>query len=118
MEKHLKYLKIVLYPRVLSNNHINHLVLKARKRLKILKFISEIYWGADAVTLKNTYIAVIRPILEYGYTIYCSANDTNLRKRRSAARIITGFRNSCPRGIVLYEVTLQLLSLRRSVCIV
>ncbi|GFT18141.1 reverse transcriptase domain-containing protein [Trichonephila clavipes] len=35
----------------------------------------------------------------------------------SAARIITGLRNTCPRDIVLFEVDLQLLSLRRRACL-
>ncbi|GBM05219.1 hypothetical protein AVEN_181610-2 [Araneus ventricosus] len=56
-------------------------------------------------------------ILEYGYPIYCCASDTNLQRlervQLSAARFITGLRNSCPKDIVLYEANLQPLSLRR-----
>ncbi|GIY56515.1 reverse transcriptase domain-containing protein [Caerostris extrusa] len=43
---------------------------KGRKRLQLLKYISGRDWGADAGTLKITYTALIRPILEYGYQIY------------------------------------------------
>ncbi|GFY10979.1 hypothetical protein TNCV_1125001 [Trichonephila clavipes] len=35
----------------------------------------------------------------------------------SAARIITGLRNTCPRDIVLFEADLQSLSLRRHACL-
>ncbi|GFW69485.1 RNase H domain-containing protein [Trichonephila clavipes] len=35
----------------------------------------------------------------------------------SAARIITGLKNTCPRDIVLFEADLQLLSLRRRTCL-
>ncbi|GFS89405.1 RNase H domain-containing protein [Trichonephila clavipes] len=35
----------------------------------------------------------------------------------SAARIITGLRNTCPRDIVLFEADLQPLSLRRRACL-
>ncbi|XP_054720930.1 uncharacterized protein LOC129230551 [Uloborus diversus] len=74
-------------------------------------------WGADSKTLRTTYMALIRPILEYGYPVYNCASNTNLQKlervQLSAACIITGLRNSCPNEIVLYEADLQPLSLRR-----
>ena len=94
-----------------------HIVLKARKRFKILKYISGRDWDADASTLRNICIALVRPILEYGFPIYCCASSSNLQKlertQLSAARIITGLRHSCPNEIVLYEADLQPLSLRR-----
>ncbi|GIX80969.1 putative RNA-directed DNA polymerase from transposon BS [Caerostris extrusa] len=72
---------------------------------------------ADAGTLRNTYISLIRPILEYGIYVYCCASNTNLQKleqvQLSAARIIPGLFNTCPNDIVLYEADLQPLSLRR-----
>lgn len=121
VDKHPIYLGFVLDPEILGNKHIDHLVLKARKRLNILRYISGRDWGTDAGTLRNTYITLIRPILEYGIPIYCCASDTNLQKlekvQLSAARIITGLRNTCPRDIVLYEADLQPLSLRRRTCL-
>ncbi|GFY14826.1 hypothetical protein TNCV_648691 [Trichonephila clavipes] len=58
-----------------------------------------------------------RPILEYGVPVYCSASVTNLQKlekvQLSAARIITGLKDTCPRDIVLLEADLQPLSLSR-----
>ncbi|GFU11965.1 RNase H domain-containing protein [Trichonephila clavipes] len=54
-------------------------------------------------------------------TLYCSASVTNLQKlekfQLSAARIITGLRNTCPRDIVLFEEDLQPISLRRLSCL-
>ncbi|GBM68455.1 hypothetical protein AVEN_5174-1 [Araneus ventricosus] len=92
-------------------------MLRARRRLNILKYISGRDWEADAITLRNSYISLIRPILEYEYPIYCCASDTNLQRlervQLSAARIITDLRNSCPKDIVLYEANLQPPSLRR-----
>ncbi|GIX67750.1 putative RNA-directed DNA polymerase from transposon BS [Caerostris extrusa] len=71
-------------------------------------------WGADAGTLKITYTALVRPILEYGYQIYQVVANTNLKKLEriqfSAARIITGLRHSCPNDIACYEADLQPLS--------
>ncbi|GFW35171.1 reverse transcriptase domain-containing protein [Trichonephila clavipes] len=61
------------------------------------------------------------PILEYGVPVYCSATITNLQKlekvQLSAAWIITGLKNTCPRDIVLFKVDLQPLSLRRRACL-
>ncbi|UYV74125.1 K02A2.6-like [Cordylochernes scorpioides] len=75
-------------------------------------------WGADATTLKLTYTSLIRPILEYGYQIYGTASETNLKSleriQLSAARIITGLRNTCPNDIVLYEADIMPLKDRRS----
>ena len=95
---------------------LNHQPLSS-KRFKILKYISGCDWGSDASNLRNTYIALVRPILEYGFPIYCCASSSNLQKlertQLSAARIIIGLRHSCPCEIVLYETDLQPLSLRR-----
>ena len=87
--------------KILSRTHIDNLVLKGKQRLKVLKFISGKDWGADAETSRNTYTALIRPILEYGAQVYNFAADNNLDKveriQLAAARVITGLQNSCPR---------------------
>ncbi|GFU93810.1 probable RNA-directed DNA polymerase from transposon BS [Trichonephila clavipes] len=73
-------------------------------------------WGADAVTLRDTFLALIRPILEYGFPVYCCASAASLEKlekiQLGAARIITGLSRSCPKEIVLFEADLQPLHLR------
>ncbi|GIX97120.1 RNase H domain-containing protein [Caerostris extrusa] len=113
------YLGFTLDTEINCSKHINRLYEKGRKRLQLLKYISGRDWGADAGTLKITYTALIRPILEYGYQIYQVAANTNLKKLEriqfSAARIITGLRHSCPNDIACYEVDLQPLSLRREI---
>ncbi|GBO30650.1 hypothetical protein AVEN_228656-1 [Araneus ventricosus] len=95
---------------------LENLITKSRRRLNILKYISGRDWGANTETLRTTYIALIRPILEYGLPVYFCASDSNLQKlervQLSAARIITGLRNSCPNRIVLYEADLQPLRFR------
>ncbi|GFS70517.1 probable RNA-directed DNA polymerase from transposon BS [Trichonephila clavipes] len=115
-EKHPKYLGYVLDPEWSSHKHIDHIVSKCRKRLSILKFIAGKDWGADAVTLRDTFLALIRPILEYGFPVYCCASAASLEKlekiQLGAARIITGLRRSCPKEIVLLEADLQPLHLR------
>ncbi|GIY65323.1 reverse transcriptase domain-containing protein [Caerostris darwini] len=63
-----------------------------------------------------------KSILEYGIPVYCCASNTNLQKlervQHSAARVITGLRNTCPNDIVLYTADLQPLSLRRRASLV
>ncbi|GBM70720.1 hypothetical protein AVEN_171459-1 [Araneus ventricosus] len=114
--KHPKYLGFLLDPEFTCNKHIESLITKSRRRLNILKYTSGRDWGANAETLRTTYIALIRPILEYGLPVYFCASDSNLQKlervQLSAARNITGMRNSCPNKIVLYEADLQPLRFR------
>ncbi|UYV71749.1 hypothetical protein LAZ67_9000227 [Cordylochernes scorpioides] len=116
--KHPKYLGFTLDPEINSSKHIEEVIRKGRDRLKILKYISGREWGADATTLKLTYTSLIRPILEYGYQIYGTASETNLKSleriQLSAARIITGLRNTCLNDIVLYEADIMPLKDRRS----
>ncbi|GBL99150.1 hypothetical protein AVEN_64140-1 [Araneus ventricosus] len=101
---------------ILSTNYMTDSLLMAKKRLNIGKFISCCEWGADAGTLRTTYISPIRPILEHGYQVYQVAYDTNLDKlervQLSAARIVTGLRGRIPADMVLYEADLQPLRLR------
>ncbi|GFT10485.1 RNase H domain-containing protein [Trichonephila clavipes] len=117
IDKHPKYLGFVLNPEILGNKHINNIAFKARKRLIILRYISGSDRGADAGTMRNTYISLIRSILEYGVPLYCSTSITNFQKLKkvqlSAAWIITGLKSTCFRDIVFFDEDLQPLNLRR-----
>ncbi|GFY32812.1 RNase H domain-containing protein [Trichonephila clavipes] len=98
VDKHPKYLGFVLEPEILRNKHIDNIVLKARKWLNILRYISGRDWEANAVTLRNTYVLLIawNIILEYGVPVHCSVSITNLQKLKwvqlSAALIITSLK--------------------------
>ncbi|GFT70511.1 RNase H domain-containing protein [Nephila pilipes] len=70
-----KYMDFVLDPKIISSEDIDQLMIKSRKRLNILKYISGRDWFADSFTIRNTFLALIRPILEYGYPIYCCVSD-------------------------------------------
>ncbi|GFV59126.1 putative RNA-directed DNA polymerase from transposon BS [Trichonephila clavipes] len=115
--KNAKYLGYTLDQEITSNKHIEGQVIKARKKLNVLKFISGRDWGAEASTLRTTFISLIRPVLEFVIPIYCCASDTNLNKLERvqfcAARIITGLRYSCQNDILLFESNLPSLSKRR-----
>ncbi|UYV74997.1 hypothetical protein LAZ67_12002044, partial [Cordylochernes scorpioides] len=92
-KKHPKYLGYTLDPEINSSKHIEEVIRKGRDRLKILKDISEREWGADATTLKLTCTSLIRPILEYGYQIYCTASEINLKSLESIQLNVSGMLN-------------------------
>ncbi|GFV01128.1 putative RNA-directed DNA polymerase from transposon BS [Trichonephila clavipes] len=122
MREHLNYSKYPTYlgftldSEVNCGKHIEKIADKARKRLKILKYLSGRDWGSDASTLRITYTTLVLPVLEYGYQIFHVASPTNLKKleraQLSAARIITDLRYSCPTDIVLYEADIRSLTMR------
>ncbi|GFY04208.1 putative RNA-directed DNA polymerase from transposon BS [Trichonephila clavipes] len=76
VDKHPKYLGLVLDPEILGNKHIDHIILKARKRLNTLRYILRRDWGEDTGIFRNTHISLIRPILEYGVPVYCRASSS------------------------------------------
>ncbi|GFV08143.1 putative RNA-directed DNA polymerase from transposon BS [Trichonephila clavipes] len=93
--------------------------LAYEKHPKYLRYVLDPEWSTEAVTLRDTYLALIRPILEYGFPLYCCASAASLEKlekiQLGAARIITGLRRSCPKEIVLFEADLQPLHLRSQI---
>ncbi|GFY38280.1 putative RNA-directed DNA polymerase from transposon BS [Trichonephila inaurata madagascariensis] len=121
MSERLKYIKyptyvgFTLYSEVNCSKHIEKIAEKARKRLKILNYLSVRDRGSDASTRRITYTTFVRPVLEYGYQIFQVASPTNLKKlermKLSAAKIITGLRYSSPTGIVMYEADIQALTM-------
>ncbi|GFU49361.1 putative RNA-directed DNA polymerase from transposon BS [Trichonephila clavipes] len=115
MSKRLNYSKYPTYLGFTLDLEVKN-IDSARKRPKILKYLSSRDWGSDASTLRIIYTILVRPVLEYGYQMFQVASPTNLKKlervQLSAVRIITGHRYSCPTGIVLYEADIQPLTMR------
>ncbi|GFT16709.1 putative RNA-directed DNA polymerase from transposon BS [Trichonephila clavipes] len=64
------YLNFTLDSEVNCDKHIEKIADKARKRLKILKYLSGRDWSSDASTLRITYTTLVRTVLEYGYKIF------------------------------------------------
>ena len=57
--------------------HINTTVIKARKRLNVLKALAGTTWGHDLETIVMSYKTSIRSILEYGTQVWSpEINDT------------------------------------------
>ncbi|UYV60692.1 K02A2.6-like, partial [Cordylochernes scorpioides] len=115
-----RYLGVTLDPALTFKKHIDTMISKAKNRLKILKKISGLNWGANANISRTTYLALVRPILEYATPAWINASKTNLSKidriQASAAKIISGLRGSCPNRIAELESNLLPLHLRRKIC--
>ncbi|GFY78530.1 uncharacterized protein TNIN_449371 [Trichonephila inaurata madagascariensis] len=79
--KYPTYLGFTLDLEVNCVKHIVKIADKARKRLKILKYLSGKDWDSDASTLRITYTTLVRPVLEYGYQIFQVASPTNSGER-------------------------------------
>ncbi|UYV63119.1 hypothetical protein LAZ67_2003187 [Cordylochernes scorpioides] len=115
-----RYLGVTPDPALTFKKHIDTVISKAKNSLKILKEISGLNWGANANILRTTYLALVRPILEYATPAWINASKTNLSKidriQASAAKIISGLRGSCPNRIAELESNLLPLRLRRKIC--
>ncbi|GFT79739.1 uncharacterized protein TNCV_732751 [Trichonephila clavipes] len=74
--KYPTYLGFTLDSEVNCDKHFEKIAHKARKRLKILKYLSGRDWGSDASTFRTTYTTLVRPVLEYGYQIFQVASPT------------------------------------------
>ncbi|GFW76309.1 probable RNA-directed DNA polymerase from transposon BS [Trichonephila clavipes] len=76
MSERLNYSKyptclgFTLESEVNCGKHIEKIADKAKKRLKILKYLSGRDWGSDASTLRITYTTLVHPVLEFGYQIF------------------------------------------------
>ncbi|GFT81614.1 uncharacterized protein TNCV_3674381 [Trichonephila clavipes] len=114
--KYPTYLDFTLDSKMKCGKHIEKIADKARKRLKILKYLPGRDWGSDASTVRITYTTLVCPVLEYGYQIFQAAFPTNLKKlervQLSASMIIKGLSYNCPTDIVLNEADIQPLIMR------
>ena len=94
--------------------HINNTILKVSKRLLVLK---KYRWLLPRVALEQIYLAMIRPILEYGQIIYdnCSASaaQTIEHIQRKAALACTGAYRHTSYNSLLSELNWERLSKRR-----
>ena len=80
--------------------HITELRKNCYKKLNLLRFLSRKSWGADTKILLRLYISLIKPKLDYGCEVYCTAKDYLLNRlkpiQNEAIRIATGAFKSSP----------------------
>ncbi|XP_018015742.1 uncharacterized protein LOC108672560 [Hyalella azteca] len=77
------------------SEHVRSTASKAKKNINILKAVSGADWGKDTETIVQTYKALIRPVLEYGSSIWGPiTSESGWQKiqtvQNSALRIATG----------------------------
>ncbi len=109
-----KHLGLTLSSNGKWNEHINSIVVKAAKRLGLLKSVSYIL---DRATLEKLYFSFIRPILEYGDIVWCNLTDTLANKLElihiEAGRIVSGCTKSASKEVILKELGWKKLLTRR-----
>lgn len=95
-------------PKLKWKNHINNLKIRCTNRINIMKKLSTTTWGANRETMIKFYDIYIKPKIEYGITIYGTANDTEIKKietvQNGALRIATGCLKTTPIN-ALYALT-------------
>ena len=99
--KYKKYLGLTWdSPRLTWTEHIKTLIEECKKRIDIMKRISNSKFGASRKTLQKFYETYIYSKLNYGLPIYAATNKTNLKKlealQNTAIRISTGAFKSTP----------------------
>lgn len=100
MEDSPMYLGVKLDKRLTWNPQIQNMEDRATKRLALMKKLAGTTWGADSSILRKVYIGAVRPIMEYGNTVWATAaksNMTRLNKVQNAGlRLITGALKTTP----------------------
>jgi hypothetical protein len=87
---HHKHLGLIISDNLTWNEHIVHIVDKANRRLGILRSLK---YKLNRLSLERIYLALIRPLLEYGDIVWHSDSevlDQLEAVQRNAARIVIG----------------------------
>ena len=75
----VKFLGMVLDPKLSFIPHLRQLKDKCLKAMGLLKTLSHYSWGADRISLLRIYRSLIRSKLDYGCQIYCSTPVSYLK---------------------------------------
>ena len=81
METHSKVLGLTLDPKLTYSTYIHNISVQAHKPLHMIKALTSTRWGKQKEELKATYKAVMRPALEYAFSIWSLlASSTSITK--------------------------------------
>ena len=78
----VKFLGLLLDPKLLWNAHLRYLRKKCLKTLDLIKCLAHFRWGADRTTLlaiHHALVSLVRSQMDYGCQVYSSASETSLR---------------------------------------
>jgi len=98
-------------PKLTWKKHVEYVKTKSMNRMNIMKKLTSLSWGANRETLTKFFNIYIKPIIEYGVTIYSGINKNESKKleqiQNYALRIATGSLRSTP-IIALQTLTSQM----------
>lgn len=94
------YLGMTIDNSLIFAKHIQKLKTSCIKTLQLFWKLANSKWGSDSPTLKQLYIMLLKPKIEYGLEAYAAAAPSHLTKvntmENSALRIATGAFKSSP----------------------
>nr|CAH7737244.1 unnamed protein product [Callosobruchus chinensis] len=112
----VKLLGIVFDCKLNWKDHIDHLVIRCRKVLNLIKCMARIRWGADREILIRIYQALIESRLSYASIVYGSARRSKIKElerlQLAAVRAATGAFRTSPTVAVLCEASIMPLHLK------
>jgi ribonuclease HI len=111
------YLGITLDKKLTGKLHIEASRQRASRRLNLLKRVQTVKWGSDQDTLKHTYTAFIRPVLEYGSEVFIGSTDDTFKPldiiQNQALRLISGGVKTTPIRAMEVKTSVPPLQARR-----
>ena len=102
--KEYKYLGFIFDNRLKFDNQINQSIKKAKNRMNLIKYISNGLRGSKIGHLINMYKTFVRPVIEYGFSIYLTVTKSRLKKLES-------FQHICLTSILKINIRSSYISL-------
>ncbi|XP_077278667.1 uncharacterized protein LOC143906439 [Temnothorax americanus] len=113
----VRFLGILLDPRLSSRPHFLYIISKCRKALSVMLALAGIWWGAHPQQLNMIYKGLIRSNMDYRCQIYQLRGNLTIfeklqRIQYKAIRIAFGYHQSTPINTLLDKAKEPLLQLR------
>ena len=80
VEESTKFLGLWLHSPLSFKKHISVLKTQCKEALNLIRVVTHLKWGGDRNTLLMQYRAIFRSKLDYGFIVYGTASNTNLRQ--------------------------------------
>lgn len=113
----VKYLGMIFDHKLTWKPHIEMLVANCKRRLAVLKCLSNINWGANREIILMLYKALIQSRIDYGSAIYSSARKTVIKRLdpllHESIRLATGAFRTSPKKSLYCDSGIQSLYHRR-----
>jgi len=117
----VKFLGIILDPKMLGKEQIKFLIKKGAIIVDILSALAGTWWGSHPQLLLNLYRSIFRSSIEYGCHVFRLNRNKMLftkleRLQYRAIRVAMGYRISTPINVMLFEAKEIPLKLRFISC--